>query len=224
MHHTNRLSIAIVLVALAMNLSSASARDSSSVNPSIPQAPSAEAADTAIGDWPSGGPRYAAKALIARYGRPDEATPQGIVWRNRGVWKRIAVYRNAPTDNFPEPHSDFVENTVNYTVPSDKIAAIRQFDPAMTIDRSRGTLGIRSGSEKFNILALNLADKIIRGKRSPASARVFLRRTVAEEFAGKSSPYSERLMFTPLSKRESPPTAIGDTMESQPRWESAPPL
>jgi len=56
-------------------------------------------------------------------------------------------------------------------------------------------LAARSNSEELNRLCLNLADDIARGRRTPAEARRFYRRTLSLALSGKSSPYMERLVF-----------------------------
>lgn len=46
-------------------------------------------------------------------------------------------------------------------------------------------------------MALNLANEIVEGKRSVAQAQSFMKRTMMTSMAGKSSPYTEKLLFKP---------------------------
>lgn len=178
-------------------------------------------AEAVIRSWPAAS-QEAARAMIERYGRPDGVLDRMLVWYDRGLWNRVIVYRIEERDEFPVPHIDYVENTVNYPVPPHKVADLLRFDRAIVVDSVHGTLSAQGASEAENTLALNLADEIMRGKRSVSSAQSFLKETVAREAAGKSSPYMERLLFTPLRKKEASPTGIRPTMEAQPRDESAP--
>ncbi len=64
---------------------------------------------------------------------------------------------------------------------------------------TRGTLASHCDSEESNTLALNLANEIVTGKRDVASAQDFLKSTLTKSMAGKSSPYTDKLMFSPSS-------------------------
>lgn len=156
--------------------------------------------DTAsvINAWPEN-TKIAALYLIQKYGAPDGVTAERLSWNDKDPWSRVTLFREGVSDNFPTTHRNFLENTIHYSVPQEKAGELIKFDPALTVDRTAGTLSARSDSEQANILALNLADEIVRGKRDVDSARVFMRDTLRKSAAGKSSPYTDHLLF-PMEK------------------------
>ena len=151
-----------------------------------------------IDAWPEK-PRATAKLLIDKYGAPDEATSKTLVWRNNGPWKRTVLSSEEVDHQFPAKHTDFLAQTVNYKVPAGKAGDLIKFDGSLIVDRTRGELTSRCDKEENNRLALNLADEIVRGKRSADDARKFLAKSVETSASGKSSPYVEDLRFTPQS-------------------------
>ena len=142
--------------------------------------------------------RNAARALIEKYGPPDETSPDRLTWSRRTPWARVVVYRDGPEDEFPFPHHDFVENTVTYAVPPAKATTLLKFNGSLLIDVAHVTLTSRSDSEEGNVLALNLADELVNGRRTTGSARSAMRRTMEMLAAGRSSPYTDGLLFVPL--------------------------
>lgn len=145
-----------------------------------------------------------ARRVAAKYGSPDETTAEGLVWRRRGPWKRILVRRDAVSREFPVSHSEYLEQTISYAVPAEKFAELAKFDGGLLADRGRGELTARSDREEANILALNLADEISRGKRSVDDARKFAKLTLSAASAGKESAYTQGLLFpqTRVNRRD----------------------
>jgi hypothetical protein len=148
-----------------------------------------------IASWPEN-TKAAAQSLFDKYGEPDGVTDERISWSNKEPWSRVSVMREGVTDNFPTTHQNFVENTIHYKVPREKAGEILKFDPALVVDRKAGTLSARSNSEQANILALNLADDIIRGKRNVDDARSYMRNSLRLQQSGKSSEYTDHLRFS----------------------------
>lgn len=145
-----------------------------------------------------------ARRVAAKYGAPDETTTEGLVWRHRGPWKRILVRRDAASREFPVSHSEYLEQTISYAVPPEKFADLAKFDGGLLADRGRGELTARSDREEANVLALNLADEIARGKRSVDDARKFAKLTLSAASAGKESAYTQGLLFpqTRVNRRD----------------------
>jgi hypothetical protein len=170
--------------------------------PDQPSVDSPQDASVVIKSWPVNS-RVTARHLIDEYGPPDSATDARLVWNDHGQWSQIRLFREGASDDFPTTHKDIVESTIQYDVPQDKAGEVIKFDSAIDVDRLSGTVSARSDSEAANILALNLADEIVRGKRDVGSARVFMRATLSESMAGKSSPYMDHLLF-PVAHREQP--------------------
>jgi hypothetical protein len=151
-----------------------------------------------------------------------------LTWNDKDQWLEVAVSRDAVAHSLPRPHMDFIENKISYNVPADKIAALTKFDRALVVDLTRGTLASHCDSEKANILALNLANEIVTGQRDAASAESFQRTTMMKSMAGKSSPYTDKLMFSgsqpqanpmeePATKRDANPAPrLAPTREAPP--------
>ncbi len=147
-----------------------------------------------VSSWPEL-TRKAALALIDKYGPPDEASDKWIAWNDKDQWARVAVRRDMVRDGSTQ--EDFIENSVWYKVPARKRAALAKFDGSLAFDKMTDMLSARSGSEENNILALNLADEIIRGKRGVASAKRLERKTQLMTLEGKASEYTRQLLFSP---------------------------
>jgi hypothetical protein len=154
--------------------------------------------DSLIAGWPEK-PRAIARAMFEKYGAPDTYSDRMLVWHDNGAWKRTIVYRDEVEHMFPVKHTDFLEQTVAYKVPLDKVGDLARFDGSVIVDRTRGELSARCDKEENNRLALNMADEISRGKRSVSDARAFLTKTIAMRMAGKSSESMDKLSFTPAS-------------------------
>jgi hypothetical protein len=114
-----------------------------------------------------------------------------------GPYKRIMVTKKEVPHDFPKPHMDFLEHTVSYRVPADKVDDLVAFDASMTINATAGEMSARCDLEGHNILTLNLARDIIEGKKSVKQARAAFAEHVVEDVGGKHPEYVETLLFTP---------------------------
>src|SRR5688572_14269029 len=94
-------------------------------------APQRGTVDKLIGDW-SARPRVAALEMIEKYGLPQEATSETLVWRDAGPFKRIMVTRAEIPHDFPRPHMDYLEHTLAYDVPASKLDDLAAFDGSIT--------------------------------------------------------------------------------------------
>jgi hypothetical protein len=149
-----------------------------------------------IKDWPEMA-KKSAKQTIEKYGPPNEATPSHLVWFNNGVWKRTIVHRHEIPHDFPQPHTDVIENVINYKVPVEKLTELGRFDGSLYIDRTRGEVSARCDMEAANILSLNLMNDIINGKYTAAQARDLFAEITAAFMWNRPAPYAERLQFSP---------------------------
>lgn len=145
-------------------------------------------------------PRLGANTMIAKYGLPQEATAQQLIWRNAGPFKRIAVMNLETPHDFPLPHVDFMEHTIEYNVPQSKVGDLIAFDASSTINRTVGELSARCDLEGHNVLTLNLDHDIVLGKMTVAAARKAFGDIVNEDVAGKHPPYVEALQFKPAAE------------------------
>lgn len=146
--------------------------------------------------WPAFSYRLS-RLMISKYGQPSEATDHRLVWRDKGPWKWTAVYRIAPGGRLPWKNRGRLEQSVAYRVPAGKLGDLARFDPDIEADAEEGLLTARSDEESANYLALNLADEVLRGRRTPQEAHNFRESVTRQQDTGKSSPYLERLLFVP---------------------------
>ena len=123
-----------------------------------------------IQTWPRA-PRQAALETIHRYDLPHEVTPLRLVWHYNSPWKRTVVVKEGARHKFPSGHEDVLEQTVEYSVPLEKVKGLFVFNGSLLIDRTRGELTSRCNSEPINIAILNLAHQIIIGRLDVQSAR-----------------------------------------------------
>jgi hypothetical protein len=170
-------------------------------------------AQSVIALWPDK-TKTAAQALVDKYGTPDVVTDKMVGWNERDQWMMVGVYRDAVSVKEPTAHDAFIVNKISYKVPENKVGSLARFDHALVVDQIRGTLAVQGDSEQHNVLALNLANEIVTGKRDVASARSFMKKTLMESMAGKSSPYVDSLKFTPAPSDE-PASAPASAMPGQ---------
>jgi predicted outer membrane protein len=148
-------------------------------------ASSAERSDVKkmIGEWPNR-PKLGAQQMIAKYGEPQEATGERLVWHNQGPYKRILVTRQETPHDFPKPHMDYLEHTIAYRVPADKAGALTAYDGSATFDRTAGELSAKCDLEGHNILTLNLAHDVVTGKKDAETARKAFGEAVVQDAMG----------------------------------------
>jgi hypothetical protein len=153
--------------------------------------------------WPDSSVQ-AAKSLLSKYGQPTESTPSMLIWKGVTPFKRIIVYREEITHKFPMLHKDVVEHVVSYKVPIEKVEALSRFDGSIIVDRTRGELASRGGDEAMNILALNLANDVVTGRRDATSARTELGRLAVDLLNGNKGALTENLQFVAQSNSADP--------------------
>jgi predicted outer membrane protein len=146
-------------------------------------------------------PRLGASMLMAKYGMPQAATPMKLTWNDAGQFKRIEVMNLETPHDFPLPHVDFMEHTISYQVPADKIGDLLVFDGSSTIQRTTGELSARCDLEAHNVLTLNLNHDIITGKKSVEEARQAFGEHVQKEMMGNPTPYVQALQFKPMMQK-----------------------
>ena len=190
--HTSYRSSFIALTLMVAGAISASAQG----NMRAPMAMDRPGVDRLIASWASR-PRLGAEEMMAKYGMPQEATTERLIWHNAGPFKRIAVMNLETPHDFPMPHVDFLEHTITYDVPQSKVAALIEFDASSTINRTVGELSARCDLEGHNILTLNLDHDIVMGRKTVAQARKAFGDNVQADVMGKHPAYVEGLLFKP---------------------------
>jgi hypothetical protein len=151
-----------------------------------------EAPEAAIAGWPRAA-RLTARSMISEYGAPNRCSKDALAWLDNGPWKMTVVNRSG-WPLFGIATKDYVEQTLAYRVPADRVEDLKRFDSRLEVNQL-GRLSVRSESESMNFLALNVANDIVMDKRGVQDARDFYRRAVRLAHAGKSSAYTKGLLF-----------------------------
>lgn len=159
-------------------------------------------------------PREVARKLIGKYGLPDGATPDMLVWKNNGPWAMTVLENVMIPHNFPVPHHDMLYQYVNYRMPESVYDDLARFDGSVIAERTRGTLGARCDMEEANYLAVNLAYDVSRNRKSVGEARKFYAEAVSAMKAGNAtseqSRYLHQLVFDPSDDMRGDPDAEWD--------------
>lgn len=171
-----------------------------------------------VHDW-NAMSKKAANLTIEQYGLPNEATESRLIWYNNGPWKRTIVYRDEIPHDFPQPHTDVIENYINYTVPIEKYSELAEFDGSVIVERTRGEVSSRCDMEAANILALNLMNDIFSDRISVKEARNKYCEVTASFMMNKPAPYAEELQFdiSTKEKYDTDVVMIADEMVVQAR-------
>lgn len=158
-----------------------------------------------VKEWPEAS-KNATMAMFDKYGVPDTIGKDMLVWNDSGDFKRTVIYSTEVQHNFPMPHTDVMEQTINYKAPAaQKVADIWKYDGSVHLRRTEGEMSARCDKEAANYLALNLADDIIQGKKSVEEARKQYAREVMNLKNGNPGKYTQQLVFSP------PSTQAGET-------------
>jgi hypothetical protein len=161
-----------------------------------------------IASW-SKDSQKASDFMINKYGLPSGMTDDMLVWNDVKPFKKSIVYKEAITHKFPMEHKDVLEHFINYKAPSsDAVAKVWDFDGSVILERTKGEMSARCDKEGANILALNLADQVIKGERSVEEARMEYGRQIMAMKNKEPKKLTQKLVFTPAQE------AAGDPGES----------
>ena len=156
-----------------------------------------------VSSWPEAS-RMAVDEITAKYGKPDGIMADELIWLKKGVWKKICISKMESKHSFPIEHTDMMQTSISYDVPEDKMDDLGKFDGSVTFDRTQGTMSARCDKEANNILALNLANDIVTGKKTVAQARQAYGDTIKAMMKGDHPAYMEKLSFTVKSNTADP--------------------
>ena len=165
------------------------------------QPPSAEAlawVQKHLAGWPQRTQRLGAQ-LVARYGAPTDVSERQVSWYGNGPWKRTTLRKEETLHNFASAHQDVLEQSINYRVPLDKLAALAEFNGSLVVSRTRGELISSADSEALNFLALNVADDIVKGQRDVEQARTYYAQLVRANMTKEPERDLQALHFAPAA-------------------------
>lgn len=147
-----------------------------------------------IVSWPDAA-KTVARELVDKYGAPDEITSEQLIWWNKEPFVWIKVHSQEVEHDFPEPHKDVLEMAIPYRMPPTRYNKLVEFDGSVVAMRTKGILAASSFNEPMNLLLLNLANDVIRGKKKPDQARKALAEIARGFINGETNPYTDALQF-----------------------------
>lgn len=134
--------------------------------------------------------------MMEFYGEPNTATEAQITWYYNGPWKRTTVYKDGYPHDFPEPHTDMLEQVINYHVPAEKVGELAMLEGSLLVDRTKGEVIVHCDNEGANTISMNVMHEIVQGKRSPEEARQKIKEQITKFLKNEPAPYAEKLLFT----------------------------
>lgn len=153
--------------------------------------------ESAMEDWPNQS-RDVAEVIMKKYGLPDIASNDQLIWYDTGPFTRTIVTKRVVDDPSPIAHVDVLQQTINYNVPIEYIDELNLLDSTLVVDRSKGELTAQSDSEELNMLALNMADEVIRKKLDLSEAQKRYQLSFKDHKDGIHNNYYADLKFKPL--------------------------
>jgi len=161
--------------------------------------------DKKISSW-SPESKEATDFMVKKYGLPTGVTDTMLVWSDSKPFKRSIVYKEAITHNFPMEHKDVLEQFINYKAPSsEKVSKIWEFDGSVVLNKTGGEISARCDKEAANLLALNLTNDIVNGKRTVEEARIEYGKQVLAMKDGSPQEYTKKLVFSPADSSAGDP-------------------
>ena len=197
--------IAAVLAAMLLSSCATPERDMRSGRTMERMSPSRM--ESMMQGWPMAS-REAVMFMSEKYGPPAAMSADMAVWGRTGPWKRTVVYRTEYPHNFPGPHTDVMQQFIDYRAPWSKYDELAQYDGSVVLERTSGEMSARCDKEGANFLALNLANEIVTGQRTVESARMMYGEQVKAMKAMQPAPYTERLMFETMMNTADPDQAL----------------
>ncbi len=153
--------------------------------------------------WPKAS-QDAIAFMTNKYGAPAAMMSDMVIWGRTGPWKRTIVYKVEHPHAFPGPHTDVMQQWIDYKVSPSMHDKLAMYDGSVVVERTAGEISARCDKEGANFLALNLADEIVNGKRSVEDARTMYGEQVMLMKAMKPAPYMAKLLFHTMTGTEDP--------------------
>ncbi len=144
--------------------------------------------------WPAASQK-AAKEMESKYGKPNGVTSDMLEWNNNGIWLKTIVYKKEMIHNFPQLHTDVLEQWVNYSVPLNNYDELAFYNGSVTANRTNGTISSRCNNEAINLLSLNLAYDILNNSKTVAQARIQHGKDELDFTNGKKPQYTQYMHF-----------------------------
>lgn len=147
-----------------------------------------------IKEWPLLS-KEVAETMMKFYGVPNTITPAEITWYYNGPWKQTVVYKDGYPHDFPEPHTDMLEQTINYHVPAEKIGELAMLEGSLFVDRTKGEVMVHCDNEGANTISMNVMHDIVEGRLTAETGRDKIKEQITKFLKGEPTPYAEEFLF-----------------------------
>ncbi len=87
--------------------------------------------------------KMAVMDMKKKYGEPAEKTATMMIWNNTGQWKRTIIYAKEFKHDFPIPHTDVMQQFIDYDVPPEKVTELAHYDGSVVCNRTNGEISAR---------------------------------------------------------------------------------
>ncbi len=87
-------------------------------------------------------------------------------------------------------------------MPVDKVAELLKYNGSLVIDRTRGELAAHCDSEQQNLIALNIANDIVKGDRNVEQALAYHAQIIVGLRDGEPETYPQKLRFKPVESAD----------------------
>src|SRR5712671_2541861 len=87
--------------------------------------------------------KIALNMMVRKYGQPEEQTATMAMWKTNGPWKKTVIYAKEFKHDFPMPHTDVMQQWVDYKVPPEKFDELAMFDGSVVCNRTTGEISAR---------------------------------------------------------------------------------
>lgn len=72
------------------------------------------------------------------YGAPDEYSASQLMWRSTGtVGSARCWFKDEAARDFPAPHTDFLEQSIDYKVPLEMYSKLAEYDGSVIAERTK---------------------------------------------------------------------------------------
>jgi hypothetical protein len=142
--------------------------------------------------------------MTKNYGPPAAMTAEMAIWGKTGPWKRTVVFAREYPHEFPMPHTDVMQQWIDYKAPADRYDELAAYDGSVVLERTSGEMSARCDKEGANFLALNLAHDLVAGKQTVEGARRMYAEQIMAMKAMRPAPYTEKLLFASMMNTNDP--------------------
>lgn len=109
--------------------------------------------------------------LMTKFGPPDDAMKDLILWRNISQFKETWIRDESLPHNFPTPHRDWLYSTMDIPIPADWVGVFAGVTGSIIVDGLKNQVTARCQTITKNAVTLGFVQDAIDGKFTPQKAK-----------------------------------------------------